>query len=97
MYRVTESSMNTVLVQGGGLEGRGIGMVGISPGSVTNVAGSPASQISSDVIATTSVDTSSLSPVPYVFSRGRKCSGALEKVVERRQRRMIKNRELAAR
>ncbi|KAJ1376621.1 putative ABSCISIC ACID-INSENSITIVE 5-like protein 7, partial [Sesbania bispinosa] len=42
------------------------------------------------------VDTSALSPVPYVINRGRKC-GAIEKVVERRQRRMIKNRESAAR
>ncbi|KAF0931307.1 hypothetical protein E2562_002646 [Oryza meyeriana var. granulata] len=46
-------------------------------------------------------DLSSLSPspVPYVFNgglRGRKASG-IEKVVERRQRRMIKNRESAAR
>ncbi|XP_066332606.1 bZIP transcription factor 23-like [Miscanthus floridulus] len=46
-------------------------------------------------------DLSSLSPspVPYVFSvglRGRK-PPAMEKVVERRQRRMIKNRESAAR
>ncbi|GJM86956.1 hypothetical protein PR202_ga02861 [Eleusine coracana subsp. coracana] len=46
-------------------------------------------------------DLSSLSPspVPYVFNgglRGRKPS-AIEKVVERRQRRMIKNRESAAR
>ncbi|XP_062221899.1 bZIP transcription factor 23-like isoform X3 [Phragmites australis] len=46
-------------------------------------------------------DLSSLSPspVPYVFNgglRGRKAS-AIEKVAERRQRRMIKNRESAAR
>jgi ABA responsive element binding factor len=46
-------------------------------------------------------DLSSLSPspVPYVFNgglRGRK-PPAMEKVVERRQRRMIKNRESAAR
>ncbi|KAL6633486.1 hypothetical protein ACP70R_026157 [Stipagrostis hirtigluma subsp. patula] len=46
-------------------------------------------------------DLSSLSPspVPYVFNggmRGRK-GPAIEKVVERRQRRMIKNRESAAR
>uniref|UniRef100_A0A0E0CRX4 BZIP domain-containing protein n=1 Tax=Oryza meridionalis TaxID=40149 RepID=A0A0E0CRX4_9ORYZ len=46
-------------------------------------------------------DLSSLSPspVPYVFNgglRGRKAPG-IEKVVERRQRRMIKNRESAAR
>ncbi|KAL9666935.1 hypothetical protein QQ045_001279 [Rhodiola kirilowii] len=45
-------------------------------------------------------DLTSVSPVPYVFSggiRGRRANGALEKVVERRQRRMIKNRESAAR
>lgn len=44
--------------------------------------------------------TSSVSPVPYVFNggfRGRKTNGAVEKVIERRQRRMIKNRESAAR
>lgn len=97
MVGVTEPSVNTALVQGGGLQGGGIGMVGVGTGCVTSVAGSPASQISSDVIAKSSIDTSSLSPVPYVFSRGRKCGGALEKVVERRQRRMIKNRESAAR
>ncbi|XP_047957185.1 bZIP transcription factor 23-like isoform X1 [Salvia hispanica] len=38
------------------------------------------------------------SPVPYVFNGGlRGRNAALEKVVERRQRRMIKNRESAAR
>ncbi|MFS7930639.1 putative transcription factor bZIP family [Helianthus anomalus] len=44
-------------------------------------------------------DTSSVSPVPYVLNgvfRGRK-NGAVEKVVERRQRKTIKNRESAAR
>lgn len=99
MVGVAEPSVNTTSVQGSGLQGGGIGMVGVGPGgvSVTSVAGSPASHISSDVIARSSVDTSSLSPVPYAFSRGRKCGGVLEKVVERRQRRMIKNRESAAR
>lgn len=46
-----------------------------------------------------SMSSLSPSPVPYVFNgglRGRKPS-AMEKVVERRQRRMIKNRESAAR
>ncbi|XVF45130.1 hypothetical protein PTKIN_Ptkin02bG0180800 [Pterospermum kingtungense] len=85
---IGDPSMNNNLVQSTGLQGGGMGIVGL---------GSPASQISSDVISKNSVDTTSLSPVPYVFGRGRKCSAALEKVVERRQRRMIKNRESAAR
>ncbi|KAE8657087.1 hypothetical protein F3Y22_tig00116997pilonHSYRG00980 [Hibiscus syriacus] len=55
--------------------------------------------VSSDGIGKNSEDTSSVSPVPYVFNgnfRGRKYSG-VEKVAERRQRRKIKNRESAAR
>jgi ABA responsive element binding factor len=54
-------------------------------------------QVSPDLTAKCSVDTPSLSPVPYAFGRGKKRSAALEKVVERRQKRMIKNRESAAR
>ncbi|XP_039006614.1 ABSCISIC ACID-INSENSITIVE 5-like protein 7 [Hibiscus syriacus] len=81
-------AMNTNLVQSTGLQSGGMGIVGLA---------SPANHISSDVISNNSIDTSSLSPVPYVFGRGRKRSAALEKVVERRQRRMIKNRESAAR
>ncbi|KAL8513876.1 hypothetical protein ACS0TY_013118 [Phlomoides rotata] len=77
---------DTIQNQGGGL-----GMVGLGAN------GSPA--VSSDGLSKSNGDTSSVSPVPYVFNgglRGRK-SAALEKVVERRQRRMIKNRESAAR
>uniref|UniRef100_A0A0D9X8T6 BZIP domain-containing protein n=1 Tax=Leersia perrieri TaxID=77586 RepID=A0A0D9X8T6_9ORYZ len=44
--------------------------------------------------------SSPMAPVPYPFEsviRGRRSGGNVEKVVERRQRRMIKNRESAAR
>ncbi|GAU42194.1 hypothetical protein TSUD_305390 [Trifolium subterraneum] len=82
------------------LNGGGIGMVGLAPGAVQIGAGSPANQLSSDQMGKSNGDTSSVSPVPYVFNggmRGRKSNGAVEKVIERRQRRMIKNRESAAR
>ncbi|KAK6241065.1 Basic-leucine zipper domain - like 10 [Theobroma cacao] len=88
MVGIGDPSMNSNLVQSTGLQSGGMGIVGLA---------SPPSQISSDMIPNNSVDATSLSPVPYVFGRGRKCSAALEKVVERRQRRMIKNRESAAR
>lgn len=54
-------------------------------------------------VAATSPRTSSAEnntwpvPVPYVFGRGIRSNAGLEKVVERRQKRMIKNRESAAR
>ncbi|TKY59083.1 ABSCISIC ACID-INSENSITIVE 5 protein 5 [Spatholobus suberectus] len=73
-----------------------VGMVGLATANMTAPGASPSSKISSDVITRSNVDTSSMSPVHYVINRGRK-SGAIEKVVERRQRRMIKNRESAAR
>jgi ABA responsive element binding factor len=74
------------LVQASGLPSNGNGMVGVRAGGAT---GSPASKVSPEL--------PSLSPVPYAFGRGRKPSAAVEKVVERRQRRMIKNRESASR
>ncbi|KAJ4894019.1 ABSCISIC ACID-INSENSITIVE 5-like protein 7 [Raphanus sativus] len=46
---------------------------------------------------TSSAENNSLSPVDYVLNRGRRSNTGLEKVIERRQRRMIKNRESAAR
>ncbi|KAI0495552.1 hypothetical protein KFK09_021853 [Dendrobium nobile] len=97
-------------MRGGGLVGIGdpvigngliTGVVGLGGGGVNvGTSVSPVHQIPSDGLAKGNGDLSSLSPVPYVFNgglRGRKCSGAVEKVVERRQKRMIKNRESAAR
>lgn len=89
---VANPSMNNNIVQG--LQTSGMGMVGLGAGGVTVATGSPVSQVSPDMLGKSPGDTSS--PVPYVFGRGRK-SSALEKVVERRHRRMIKNRESAAR
>ncbi|KAA8537756.1 hypothetical protein F0562_027664 [Nyssa sinensis] len=71
--------------------------MGMVAAGVTVATRSPA--VSSDGLGKSNGETTSVSPVPYVFNgnlRGRRCSGAVEKVVERRQRRMIKNRESAA-
>ncbi|XVF64071.1 hypothetical protein PTKIN_Ptkin09bG0137600 [Pterospermum kingtungense] len=94
MAGIGDQGLSHGLIQGGALQG----MVGLG-GPVGVATGSPANQLSSDGIGKSSGDTSSVSPVPYVFNRslrGRK-SSAVEKVAERRQRRMIKNRESAAR
>ncbi|XP_010432479.1 PREDICTED: ABSCISIC ACID-INSENSITIVE 5-like protein 6 [Camelina sativa] len=63
---------------------------------VTVAAVSPGSQMSPDLTPKSALDAS-LSPVPYMFGRARKSGAVLEKVIERRQKRMIKNRESAAR
>ncbi|KAG1366636.1 bZIP transcription factor 46 [Cocos nucifera] len=96
-------------MRGGGIMGLGDqgvnngfmpGVVGLGGGGVTvGTVGSPVNQMSTNGLGKGG-DLSSLSPVPYVLGgglRGRKGGGAVEKVVERRQRRMIKNRESAAR
>ncbi|WZZ28715.1 hypothetical protein YC2023_012116 [Brassica napus] len=64
------------------------GLGSFGGGGVTVAATSP---------GTSSAENNSLSPVPYVLNRGRRSNTGLEKVIERRQRRMIKNRESAAR
>ncbi|KAI3440354.1 BZIP domain-containing protein [Psidium guajava] len=97
---IPDPVMTNNLVQGGALQGGGMRMVGLGAGTVGMPTGSPANPVSSDGMGRSNGDTSSVSPVPYVFNggtRGRKCNSAVEKVVERRQRRMIKNRESAAR
>uniref|UniRef100_F6HQA3 BZIP domain-containing protein n=1 Tax=Vitis vinifera TaxID=29760 RepID=F6HQA3_VITVI len=99
LTNTTQLASSGVRGANGGLQSGGMAMIGLGTGAVLGASGSPASHISSDVIGKSNVNTSSLSPAPYVFNgsqRGRK-PGALEKVVERRQRRMIKNRESAAR
>ncbi|RZR87580.1 hypothetical protein BHM03_00015029 [Ensete ventricosum] len=76
------------------------GMVGLSTAGVMGASGSPKNHLSSDEIGKGNGDLSSLSPVPYMFNGGmreRKRNRSLDKVVERRHRRMIKNRESAAR
>nr|AYM94133.1 ABF2 [Litchi chinensis] len=100
MVGLSDQSMSSSLIQGGALQGGGMGMIGLGAAPVGVATGSPANQLSSDGIGKSNGDTSSVSPVPYMFNgglRGRKFNGNVEKVVERRQRRMIKNRESAAR
>ncbi|KAL7206524.1 hypothetical protein ACSBR2_019272 [Camellia fascicularis] len=104
VVRMVDPSTNNGLIQGSVLQTGGVvSMTGLGARTTATVAagGSPASQLSSEGVAkSNNMDTSSLSPPPLMFSggvRGRKCGGTLEKAMERRHRRMIKNRESAAR
>ncbi|XP_019166400.1 PREDICTED: ABSCISIC ACID-INSENSITIVE 5-like protein 5 isoform X2 [Ipomoea nil] len=94
------SPLNTSLAQGSVMQGGAMRMAGLCNGATTAIGGSPRNPLSSDIVTKSNLDTSSLSPSPFAFNeggRGRKACGSLEKVVERRRRRMIKNRESAAR
>lgn len=97
---LADQDLKGKIVSGSALQGGGINGMGLGSGGVHVATGSPANQLSCDETGKINSDTSSVSPVPYVFNgglKGRKSSGAVEKVIERRQRRMIKNRESAAR
>ncbi|KAK8942124.1 ABSCISIC ACID-INSENSITIVE 5-like protein 5 [Platanthera guangdongensis] len=96
------------LVSQQGMRGGAVGIVdqvtntGSSiPGTVgLALASPPVTQITYEGFTKGNEEFSSLSPVPYALTgemRGRKINGSVEKVVERRHRRMIKNRESAAR
>uniref|UniRef100_A0A0D6QWI0 BZIP domain-containing protein n=1 Tax=Araucaria cunninghamii TaxID=56994 RepID=A0A0D6QWI0_ARACU len=86
---------------GNGLQGGlGVGLAGLGATALTIGAGSPANQLSSDGVGTSHGENSTVSSMQYGLNgdlRGRKRGGPVEKVIERRQRRMIKNRESAAR
>ncbi|XP_010271676.1 PREDICTED: protein ABSCISIC ACID-INSENSITIVE 5-like isoform X2 [Nelumbo nucifera] len=83
----------------GGREGNGAGYAT----AVTNTLGSQVNSATSDGICTNQVDNTAATQYGMDMGgdgiRGRKriLDGPIEKVVERRQRRMIKNRESAAR
>ncbi|XP_006356586.1 ABSCISIC ACID-INSENSITIVE 5-like protein 4 [Solanum tuberosum] len=95
-------SVNTTVVQGGVMQNGVTGMAGLRSGVTFAPAkgGSPGNQLSSEMISNDKLNRPSPSPSPYAFNegrRGRKSCSSLEKVVERRHKRMIKNRESAAR
>ncbi|RWW22793.1 hypothetical protein GW17_00012981, partial [Ensete ventricosum] len=76
------------------------GIIGPDRAGAVAVNGSPGNHLSPDMLEKANRDLPSVPKAPYMFSggmRGRKRSGSVEKVIERRQRRMIKNRESAAR
>ncbi|CAO2840330.1 unnamed protein product [Amaranthus hypochondriacus] len=100
MVGLAEGLNNNLVTSAVNQGGAGLGMVGLGGGGAIGVpAGSPAA-LSSDGLARSNGDSSSVSPVPYMFNgglKGRRGLGSVDKVAERRQRRMIKNRESAAR
>ncbi|KAL8166024.1 hypothetical protein V2J09_007523 [Rumex salicifolius] len=90
--KINDNLANGTAIHGGC--GGGVGIVGYGgEGSK-----SPTS-LSSDELKS-SDDAPSVSPVPYMFNgdlRGRRSNNTVEKSIERRHKRMIKNRESAAR
>ncbi|XP_075108727.1 ABSCISIC ACID-INSENSITIVE 5-like protein 6 isoform X1 [Nicotiana tabacum] len=98
---MSSPSVNTsTIVQGSVMQGGTKGLAGLRNGVTPAKRGSPGNQLSPDMMSKKVLDRSSLSPSPYAFiegGKGRRPCNSLEKVVERRRKRMIKNRESAAR
>ncbi|GMH17744.1 hypothetical protein Nepgr_019585 [Nepenthes gracilis] len=96
---LADPTINSNLAQNAALQGGELARSSLAVGAMGIATGSPAT-LPSDGLAKSNGHTSSVSPVPYVLNgglRARKYNNAVEKVIERRQRRMIKNRESAAR
>ncbi|CAM8932481.1 unnamed protein product [Rhodiola kirilowii] len=78
----------------------GMGIVSLRNGTVKVPIEPPMKKVALDVSERNSSESSPLAPSPYGYSpvmSGRRGGAGVERVVERRHRRMIKNRESAAR
>ncbi|KAG9130316.1 hypothetical protein Leryth_004320 [Lithospermum erythrorhizon] len=96
---MSKSSMNSTLVQHSPIPEGAAGLAGLSYLPASRVAISPGNHMPSNAIANRKLDILPVSPLYTVGEggRGRRSNSSLEKVVERRRKRMIKNRESAAR
>lgn len=97
---LVNSTINGNFAKRPALQGGGMGILGMVGAGMGVNNGSPANLPSNGLKSNGDAHTPSVSPVPYMFNgglRGRKSNSAMEKVIERRHRRMIKNRESAAR
>lgn len=98
LVRREDTFMNNSATQSCVGQNREISIASLAP-RVAVPVGSPKSQLTSNMNPDRNLDVSILSHSPYAYNdgtHGRK-TGTFEKVVERRRKRMIKNRESAAR
>ncbi|GAA0138261.1 basic leucine zipper transcription factor [Lithospermum erythrorhizon] len=94
------SIMSSTIVQGGVMQRGATGLGGLNNMPTSIAPKSPGNHLTSVVAAKSNMDTLSVSPSPFACAeggQGRRPGSSLEKVVERRRKRMIKNRESAAR
>ncbi|KAL8097113.1 hypothetical protein AgCh_030279 [Apium graveolens] len=98
LVRRGDPFMNNSATQSCVRQNREISIASLAP-RVAVPVGSPKSQLASNMNPDRNLDSSILSHSPFAYNdgtQGRK-TGTFEKVVERRRKRMIKNRESAAR